>query len=186
MFMFETFQETFKSVFRKEKGAILVIFALSLIPLLGIAALVIDRANIFYDKLTLQSCADSAVLGGVGALNSNNCNGNGKRNGKGECKNNGNEKGNNGNGNGNENNTVEASSKASYLYAANILYLGITPSYTVSVPNNQQVQISTQYTSPTLLAYIILPSWKNTKCNIISDAGISPSTGSIILIDGPS
>lgn len=50
-------------IFRKEKGAILAIFALSLFPLIGIVALVIDLANILYDEIILQSCADSAVLG---------------------------------------------------------------------------------------------------------------------------
>lgn len=170
MFRLETFQKSFKQFFHKEKGAVLVIFALSLLPLLGIAALVIDRANILYDKLALQSCADSAVLGGVGTLDNSDCFKNGKK--KKKCTNNG--------------DPAEASLRANYLYAANIAYLGITPTYTITVINAQQLQITTKYTSPTLLAAIVVPSWINTVCNTTSQATISPSTGKIVLMTGPS
>ena len=54
---------------RDERGVTTVIVAISLIALIGIAALAIDGGNAFFTRRTTQNAADTAALAGAEALN---------------------------------------------------------------------------------------------------------------------
>ena len=51
-----------RSRWRSQAGQVLVIFALALPVLLGLAAIVVDAGNLFVEKRSVQKAADSAAL----------------------------------------------------------------------------------------------------------------------------
>jgi Flp pilus assembly protein TadG len=55
-------------IFRNDKGAILIITALSLVILLGFGALALDLGFVYMKNVELQTTADAAALAGAGAL----------------------------------------------------------------------------------------------------------------------
>lgn len=54
-----------KAIVKEESGQSLVLFAVSLVALLGFTAIVIDVGYMYFQKSSLQTAADSAVLAGV-------------------------------------------------------------------------------------------------------------------------
>ncbi len=61
-------KRTFRDVFSERKGSILIIVAVALVALLGIAALVVDAGLLYYTKVFLSNAADAAALAGVQRL----------------------------------------------------------------------------------------------------------------------
>ncbi len=57
-----------RDVFSERKGSILIIVAVALVALLGIAALVVDAGLLYYTKVFLSNAADAAALAGVQGL----------------------------------------------------------------------------------------------------------------------
>ncbi len=58
------------SLWRNESGASAVLFAISLPPLLGVAALAVDLGNLYLAERQLQGVADAAAAAAVGSHNS--------------------------------------------------------------------------------------------------------------------
>lgn len=58
----------FRDVFSERKGSVLIIVAVALVALLGIAALVVDAGLLYYTKVFLSNAADAAALAGVQRL----------------------------------------------------------------------------------------------------------------------
>ena len=54
---------------QKEKGAVMVMVAILLLPLFGLAALAVDVLNLFLIRGELQNAADAAALAGAACLN---------------------------------------------------------------------------------------------------------------------
>jgi len=57
-----------RDVFSQQKGSVLIIVAVTLVALLGIAALVVDAGLLYYTKVALSNAADAAALAGVQKL----------------------------------------------------------------------------------------------------------------------
>ena len=58
-------------IFLERKGSVLIIVAVALVALLGIAALVVDAGLLYYTKVFLSNAADAAALAGVQELPKN-------------------------------------------------------------------------------------------------------------------
>ena len=58
-------------IFLERKGSVLIIVAVALVTLLGIAALVVDAGLLYYTKVFLSNAADAAALAGVQELPKN-------------------------------------------------------------------------------------------------------------------
>jgi Flp pilus assembly protein TadG len=58
----------FRDIFLGRKGSVLIIVAVALVALLGIAALVVDAGLLYYTKVFLSNAADAAALAGVQEL----------------------------------------------------------------------------------------------------------------------
>mgnify|MGYP002682684856 FL=1 len=54
--------------FSKTKGQIIVLFALGLLALIALAALVLDGGMLFLNRRTAQAAADAGALAGARAL----------------------------------------------------------------------------------------------------------------------
>lgn len=57
-----------RDIFSERKGSVLIIVAVALVALLGIAALVVDAGLLYYTKVFLSNAADAAALAGVQRL----------------------------------------------------------------------------------------------------------------------
>ncbi len=57
-----------RDIFSGRKGSVLIIVAVALVALLGIAALVVDAGLLYYTKVFLSNAADAAALAGVQEL----------------------------------------------------------------------------------------------------------------------
>ncbi len=55
-------------LFSKTKGQIIVLFALGLLALIALAALVLDGGMLFLNRRTAQAAADAGALAGARAL----------------------------------------------------------------------------------------------------------------------
>ncbi len=57
-----------RDIFSERKGSVLIIVAVALVALLGIAALVVDAGLLYYTKVALSNAADAGALAGVQRL----------------------------------------------------------------------------------------------------------------------
>ena len=57
-----------KSLLKNENGNMMVMFAISIVALLGAVAMVVDIGRLYHEKSILQNAVDAAALGGAQGL----------------------------------------------------------------------------------------------------------------------